>query len=121
MELSRRHERELHRLGSGASGLWSKQRELLDEAGDLLKAAGKQAGAIAREDVYPRAKSQVEHLIEPVLRKLPRVQVTPPPKKSGAGAYVLMAVGAVALAGIAYAVWQTLRADEDLWVEEDDF
>lgn len=121
MELSRRRERELHRIGSGASSLWSQQRDLLEEAGDLLKEAGKQAGAIAREDVYPRAKSQVEHLIQPVLRKLPRVSVAAPPKKSGAGAYVLMAVGAIALAGVAYAVWQTLRADDDLWVEEDDF
>ena len=26
--------------------------------------------------------------------------------------------GVVAFAGIAYAAWQTLRADDDLWIED---
>jgi hypothetical protein len=30
-----------------------------------------------------------------------------------------MAVGAIAVAALSYAAWQTLRADEDLWVEEE--
>jgi hypothetical protein len=30
-----------------------------------------------------------------------------------------MAIGAIAVAVVSYAAWQTLRADEDLWVEED--
>ncbi len=34
--------------------------------------------------------------------------------------YVLMAVGALAVAAVGYAAWQTLRADDDLWVEEED-
>jgi len=45
------------------------------------------------------------------------------PKKSGAGfgTYFALAVGAVAVIGVAYAVWQTFRADDELWVAEDDF
>jgi hypothetical protein len=31
-----------------------------------------------------------------------------------------MAVGAIAVAVIGYAAWQTLRADDDLWVEENE-
>jgi hypothetical protein len=30
-----------------------------------------------------------------------------------------MAIGTIALAIVSYAAWQTLRADDDLWVEED--
>jgi hypothetical protein len=31
-----------------------------------------------------------------------------------------MAIGALALGLIGYAAWQTLRADDDLWVEDED-
>ncbi len=41
-----------------------------------------------------------------------------PAKKSGPGRYILIGLGVVAAAGIAYAAWQTLRMDEDLWVED---
>jgi hypothetical protein len=37
----------------------------------------------------------------------------------GFGRYLLIGVIVVAVAGIAYAAWQTLRADDDLWVDED--
>ena len=44
------------------------------------------------------------------------------PEKSGpgAGTYVLIGVGVVALAGVAYAAWQTFRADDDLWIADDE-
>jgi hypothetical protein len=37
----------------------------------------------------------------------------------GPGRYILIGIGVVALAGIAYAAWQTLRADDDLWVDDE--
>lgn len=40
-------------------------------------------------------------------------------KSPGFGRYLLVGVIVVAVAGIAYAAWQTLRADDDLWVDED--
>jgi hypothetical protein len=40
-------------------------------------------------------------------------------RSSGPGRYILIGVGLVAFAGIAYAAWQTLRADDSLWVEDD--
>ncbi len=44
----------------------------------------------------------------------------PAPKPSpGPGRYILLGVGLVAVAGLAYAVWQTLRADDDLWIEDE--
>jgi hypothetical protein len=41
-----------------------------------------------------------------------------PAKKSGPGKYILIGLGVVAVASIAYAAWQTLRVDEDLWIED---
>lgn len=37
----------------------------------------------------------------------------------GPGRYILIGLGVVAAAGLAYAVWQTLRADDDLWIEDE--
>ncbi|TXK18893.1 hypothetical protein [Homoserinibacter sp. GY 40078] len=43
-----------------------------------------------------------------------------PAKKTGPGpgTFILIGLGVVAAAGVAYAAWQTLRADEDLWIED---
>jgi hypothetical protein len=52
------------------------------------------------------------------------VGFVPPKSTPGPGRYIVLGVGVVALAGIAYAVWQTLRADDDLWITDetpDDF
>jgi hypothetical protein len=42
-----------------------------------------------------------------------------PEKSAGPGRYILMGIGLVAIAGVAYAAWQTLRADDSLWIEDD--
>lgn len=44
--------------------------------------------------------------------------VTMPRKSAGPGRYILIGLGVVAVAGVAYAAWQTLRSDEDLWIED---
>jgi hypothetical protein len=38
----------------------------------------------------------------------------------GAGTFALIGLGAVTLAGVAYAAWQTFRADDDLWIADDE-
>ena len=48
-----------------------------------------------------------------------RVGIVPPKPAPGPGKYILIGVGVVTFAVIAYAAWQTLRADDELWVEED--
>jgi hypothetical protein len=42
-----------------------------------------------------------------------------PPKSAGPGRYIVIGLALVAAAGVAYAAWQTLRADDSLWVEDD--
>jgi hypothetical protein len=51
----------------------------------------------------------------------PRLPVIEPPKKSGIGAGGIIAIifGVAAALGVAYAAWQTLRADDELWVADD--
>lgn len=41
------------------------------------------------------------------------------PKPAGPGRYILIGIGVVAFAAVAYAAYQTLRADDDLWVEDE--
>src|SRR3546814_524007 len=45
----------------------------------------------------------------------------PEPKRSGIGAGGVIAIilGIAAAAGVVYAAWQTLRADDELWVADD--
>jgi hypothetical protein len=45
--------------------------------------------------------------------------IVPAKPTSGPGRYILIGLGLVAFAGVAYAAWQTLRADDSLWVEDD--
>lgn len=45
--------------------------------------------------------------------------VAPAKSNGSVGRYILIGVGVVAAAGIAYAAWQTLRADDELWVSDD--
>ncbi len=48
-----------------------------------------------------------------------KVDIIEPPKKSGPGKYILIGFGVVTVAAIAYAAWQTLRADDDLWIDDE--
>ena len=45
----------------------------------------------------------------------------PKPKKKsiGAGGVIALILGAAAAIGVVYAAWQTLRADDELWVADD--
>lgn len=121
MELSKKRERELSRLSDDAGELWQKQRDLLSRATEVLREAGRQAGDIGRDELYPQAKHSVQHAVAPTLEKLRRKKAAvEPAPKMGAGTFALMAIGAATVAVVGYAIWSTLRADEDLWVESDD-
>lgn len=66
-------------------------------------------GDVAR-DARVRAALNRLHLQKP-----PVVQ-----QKSGIGSYIAVGLLIAAAAGVAYAVWQTFRADDELWVAEDE-
>jgi hypothetical protein len=47
------------------------------------------------------------------------VVVEPDRKRMGAGGVIAILLGVAAAVGILYAAWQTLRADDELWVADD--
>ncbi|KQM16712.1 DNA helicase [Plantibacter sp. VKM Ac-2880] len=47
-------------------------------------------------------------------------QVLPAKKGAGAGTVIAIGLGVLAAAGVAYAVWQTFRADDELWVSDEE-
>jgi len=56
-----------------------------------------------------------------VERISPRAAAVVQQKKGpGVGTYLAIGAGIIAAAGVAYAVWQTFRADDELWVADDE-
>ncbi|KXZ59956.1 hypothetical protein Mlaev_02033 [Microbacterium laevaniformans] len=48
-----------------------------------------------------------------------QLSVSTPKKSLGAGGVIAILLGVAAAAGVVYAAWQTLRADDELWVADD--
>lgn len=168
MSLSRQRQSELDELKRTAEDLWEQQQQVIDRASRIAREAGRQVGAVAREEVAPRVRSAVEtggsavrgvadgarhriaHDVVPAVTgaaatALAAIDVIRDkqlraaiqgagrfgtdlgvkvgviqPKKASPLPWILVGVGVVAAAAVGYAVWQTLRADDDLWVEDDE-
>ena len=108
--------RESVRDGFGAArGAAHSARERFTD--DVLPAiSGTIGSALA---VLEAAKNpQVREVVRRVSSAGQKAGIVTPPKSSGPGRYILIGLGVVAAAGIAYAAWQTLRADDDLWIED---
>ncbi|MDM4763273.1 hypothetical protein QT381_09665 [Galbitalea sp. SE-J8] len=191
MPLSRKRKKELAQLRKDAGVLLKEQREVLGQAGSVVREAGQQAAHLTREEVAPRIRDAYETRVHPAVDRgaaaalnaahttrsaivddvLPQVGAVigsalasldiaskPEVKKaikkaskkasaaratalkspagkraaelaaragvvkptsSGPGKYILIGLGVVVVAGIAYAAWQTLRADDDLWIDDE--
>jgi hypothetical protein len=166
MALSRKRQRELDRIKGQAEDLWDDQKDVLDRANRVLRAASRRARdevssrgrdvydsrlrpavssglASGRErlhdDVFPAvsgalgsalaileaarnpdvraALSRATSLGRGVASRTGLIREKP---SAGPGRYILIGVGIVAAAGIAYAAWQTLRADDDLWIDDEE-
>ena len=89
----------------------------------VVPAAGALVGSAM--SVWDAAQDQRARLASDTGIKLPkaltRAVPAPPPQKSGIGAGGVIAIilGVAAALGILYAAWQTLRADDELWVADD--
>jgi hypothetical protein len=79
------------------------------------------ASAIAVLEVArdPRVREALSRAGKVGTRFTSSAAVAPARRSTGAGRYILIGVGMVALAGVAYAAWQTLRADDELWVGDE--
>lgn len=52
-------------------------------------------------------------------KKVSTVVAAPAPRGIGVGGVVAIVLGVAAAVGVVYAAWQTLRADDELWVADD--
>ncbi|MDA9786569.1 hypothetical protein N9C74_00875 [Pontimonas sp.] len=118
--MDRKTQRELARLSQEAKRLWDEQRDVLAHAKTVARHASHSASDIAKRDLIPRAHDTYRDTIEPALSRMPWRPVAPARQSSNPFVYVLMAIGAITMALVGYAAWQTLRADDDLWVEDED-
>lgn len=137
-----------------ADRLLRQQREVLAEAATVLRAAGREAGRYAHDDLYPRfsegtrhaARSARDRLVGDVIPSIASVvgstmsvvdaargrqsllgralksvpnRTAPVAAKAGAGKYIAVGLGLAVALGVGYVIYQTFRADDELWVEED--
>jgi hypothetical protein len=162
MALTKKRQRELDDVKDTAADVWEDQKEVLDRANRVIRAAGRRAAdevSSRGQDVFeshvrPAVESGRGHLVDDVFpavssalgsalaileaAKNPDVRaalgratsagraaasktgLVSSKRSAGPGRYILIGVGIVAVAGIAYAAWQTLRADDDLWIDDDE-
>jgi hypothetical protein len=104
---------------AGARSVASSARERLVE--DVLPAVSSALGSaiavleVSKNPHFREAVARVRNAGTSVGTKVGIVQ----PKPAGPGRYILIGLGVVAAAAIAYAAWQTLRADDDLWIDDE--
>ncbi|MFE6253994.1 hypothetical protein [Agromyces sp. NPDC057865] len=107
------------------SGYESYVRPGMDSARDYARSAGDAAqlglgnalgSLLAIGDIANDARVR-----RAVARVSPRAAAVVQQKKGpGVGTYLAIGAGIVAAVGVAYAVWQTFRADDELWVADDE-
>ena len=87
----------------------------------LIPAAGAVVGSAL--SVWDAANEQRGRIASGRGLTLPASWSKPAPapvkKGIGAGGIIAIILGVAAAAGVAYAAWQTLRADDELWVADD--
>lgn len=83
------------------AGAISSTKKLLDMSLDSKAAKVKSAGKTATKKASKAVKA-----------------VKPPKKSGGAGKVLLIGIGVAALAGVAWAAWQALKADDELFAED---
>jgi hypothetical protein len=177
MSLTRKRQKELKRLRSGAEDLWTQQQDVLANANALAAEARKQAAYYTREELGPRVRDGYDQYVRPAAQSakatagryagqarervvgdvIPAVgtvvgtalsvvdharaarsaafagdfkkatkeltKKAPIAKQKsgpGAGGVIAIGLGIIAAVGLLYAVWQTFRADDELWVADEE-
>lgn len=106
-------------IAAGRNAASTARERFSDEV--LPSLSGTIGSALALLDVAkdPRVRDVMKRASSAASSVRGRVPFVEPAKKSvGPGRYILIGLGVVAALGVAYAAWQTLRADDDLWIED---
>ncbi len=99
-------------LVGSALSVW----DAANDTRDRLK-AGKGFGEIDSKKYAKKADKYGKDVQKKLAKKLAALE--PEPKGIGAGGVIAIILGVAAAAGVLYAAWQTLRADDELWVADD--
>lgn len=57
--------------------------------------------------------------VRAAVKRIGAEKYLPKKKGPGVGTYIAIGAGVIAAAGVAYAVWQTFRADDELWIADE--
>lgn len=93
----------------GALSVWDAAHDTRDRL-----AAGRGFGELDTKKYAKRAEKYGKKATKKMSAKLPKQR-----DGIGAGGVIAIVLGVFAAAGVAYAAWQTLRADDELWVADD--
>ncbi len=125
--MGRSYSKDLAHLTDEAAAAWLRQRDVVENASRILSDASKLASRYSRDEILPRARETYDARVAPLvgagmelgrhLLKKPAPAVVA--RKSGLGTFVLDGLGVAAVAAVAYVAWQTLRTDDDAWVDDD--
>ncbi|MFT4228779.1 MAG: DNA helicase [Microbacterium sp.] len=85
----------------------------------IIPATGAVVGsALSVWDAANDTRARLTGIARPIVSK--KVAAVPPQRTGlSAGGVIAIALGVAAAAGVLYAAWQTLRADDELWVADD--
>jgi hypothetical protein len=109
-------------LSAGRSVATSTKEKIVDDVLPAVSTAIASALAVidaAKSPQVREAIKRVQHTAGDVGTKVGTKVGIVQPKKAGPGKYILIGLGVVAVVGVGYAVWQTLRADDDLWIDDE--
>jgi len=89
--------------------------------GDVIPAVGTAVGTALSVVDHARA-ARAAALAGDFAKARKQLAKKPEPKKSGpgAGGVIAIGLGIIAAVGLLYAVWQTFRADDELWVADEE-
>ena len=104
-------------LRSGVRAAKQGREKFVDDVLPAVTAALGSAIAVI-ESVKGPAKDTLDRVSRSARDAGVKAGVVEPPRSSPAK-YIVLGVVALAVAGVAYAAWQTLRADDSLWIEDE--
>ena len=110
-------------VATGRQAVTQTRRGIAEDVIPAISGAIGSALAVVQASRDPRVRAVVikaGNVNRDLSRKARTVIAPAPPKKAapGPGPYILIGLGVLAAAGAAYAVWQTLRSDDELWIED---
>ena len=109
-----------HRVVPGVNAVADSARDKLNDVVPSISSALASAIAVLEVAKDPRVREALKRVNSAGTELGKKAGIVPSKPAPGPGRYILIGIGLIAAAGVAYAAWQTLRADDELWVADED-